>query len=85
MDKRTIRPPTKDKQLEEITTKSFGRNDAQNTNGQQNITISEEERKEGGDELTGVNWGPVDPATHQATKIACGVRTWIEDVQFFQK
>ena len=50
-----------------------------------NITISEEERKEGGDELTGVNWGPVDPATHQATKIACGVRTWIEDVQFFQK
>ena len=23
------------------------------------------------DELTGVNWGPVDPATHQATKIAC--------------
>ena len=49
------------------------------------ITISEEERKEGGDELTGVNWGPVDPATHQATKIACGVRTWIEDVQFFQK
>ena len=52
---------------------------------QGNITISEEERKEGGDELTGVNWGPVDPATHQATKIACGVRTWIEDVQFFQK
>ena len=51
----------------------------------ENITISEEERKEGGDELTGVNWGPVDPATHQATKIACGVRTWIEDVQFFQK
>ena len=49
-----------------------------------NITISEEERKEGGDELTGVNWGPVDPATHQATKIACGVRTWIEDVQFFR-
>ena len=46
--------------------------------------ISEEERKEGGDELTGVNWVPVDPATHQATKIACGVRTWIKDVQFFQ-
>ena len=32
-----------------------------------------------------VDWGPVDPATNQATKIACGVRTWIEDVQFFQK
>ena len=25
----------------------------------------------GGDELTGVNWVPVDPATLQATKIAC--------------
>ena len=47
--------------------------------------ISEKEWKEGGDELTGVNWVPVDPATHQATKIACGVRTWIKDVQFFQK
>ena len=47
--------------------------------------ISEKEWKEGGDELTGVNWVPVDPATHQATKIACGVRTWIEDAQFFQK
>ena len=41
-----------------------------------NVTISEEERKEGGgDELTGVNWVPVDPATHQATKIACGAHT----------
>ena len=33
--------------------------------------FSHKERKEGGDELTGVNWVPVDPATHQATKIAC--------------
>ena len=47
--------------------------------------ISEKEWKEGGDELTGVNWVPVDPATHQATKIACGVRTWIKDVQFFSE
>ena len=28
----------------------------------ENIKISEEDRKEGGEELTRVNWGPVDPA-----------------------
>ena len=41
---------------------------------QRNSKISVEEKKEerrGGDELTGVNLGPVDPATLQATKIAC--------------
>ena len=47
--------------------------------------ISEKEWKEGGDELTGVNWVPVDPATLQATKIACGERTCIEMCNFFQK
>ena len=39
-----------------------------------NSQISAEEKKEerrGWDELTGVNLGPVDPATLQATKIAC--------------
>ena len=39
----------------------------------------------GGVELTGVNWVPVDPATLQATKIACGERTCIIDVQFFSE
>ena len=34
-------------------------------------------RRVGGDELTGVNLGPVDPATLQATKIACGVKTCV--------
>ena len=39
----------------------------------QNSKISAQELKEvGRDELTGVNLGQVDPATLQATKIACG-------------
>ena len=33
--------------------------------------ISEEERKEEGEEVTGVNWVSLDPATQEATKIAC--------------
>ena len=38
-----------------------------------NSKISAQELKEvGRDELTGVNLGQVDPATLQATKIACG-------------
>ena len=39
----------------------------------ENSKISAQELKEvGRDELTGVNLGQVDPATLQATKIACG-------------
>ena len=50
-----------------------------------NFLPREGRKGRGGVELTGVNWVPVDPATLQATKIACGERTCIIDVQFFQK
>ena len=57
-----------------ISCLKYSLNNTFTDNNKCNNFLPREGRKIGGgrDELTGVNWVPVDPATLQATKIACG-------------